>query len=75
MAAKLIQFGDNQSHALEVVADRLQQSQTQVVREGFRLFQMALSAAAKGNHLAIVNGDRVISRIEGSWSDIEPVAV
>lgn len=73
MAAKLIQFGDDQAEALEADSSRLGESQAHIVRESYRLFRTALREAGKGNQIGVIRDGQVVSVLFGPWSDAEPM--
>jgi hypothetical protein len=74
MFRKLIELTPDQATAVEAAAKELGQSQTCILREGWRLFRLALCAARKGGRIAVIHQDGTTETILGSWCDAKPAA-
>lgn len=69
---KIIEFGQDQAEALEGYADELDETQTGILRTGFRLFREAVVASRAGGRIAIVGSDGSVSPLIGPWDDLRP---
>ena len=72
---KLIEFGPDQSEALERMTKEFGGTQSAIVRAGLALFQIAAREARKGNGIGVVNSGRVVNELVGPWSQASGLAV
>lgn len=69
MSRKVVEFGPDQGSAIRRLAERFHCTESDIVRAGVALFQIATREASRGNGVGIVNGGRVVSELCGKWSE------
>lgn len=63
-----IDFGPDQSAALDRIANRLGTTKAGILRYGLSLLQIALAEQSRGNAMGIVHGERVVKELAGIWA-------
>ena len=69
MLRKVVEFGPDQGSAIKRLAERFHRSESDIVRAGVALFQIATREASKGRAIGVVSDGRVVSELCGVWSE------
>lgn len=72
MARKLVDFGPDQTAAVERLAERFNRSQSDIVRAGVALLQIAVRETGRGNAMGIVK-QNAVEVLTGIWSEATPI--